>query len=107
MNMNNNNNNNNNENNTKKTRRKIWITSFITFMIIALLQSCQEAHLRKEAMEGQMLNSNIPRVTYEDIMHPQPEKAEKTSIDLLEERLKEIEEQMSMGEEVEEDSFSK
>ena len=102
-NQNNDNNNNNNNNNNEKGRR-IFLTSFLTFMIIALLQSCQEARLRKEAMTGQIIDSNIPKVTYEDIMKDQ----QKTDIEILEERMRELTERIQDEEEMSEElPFSK
>ena len=101
-------NNNQKKEEDKRKGRRIFFTSFLTFMIIATLQSCQEARLREKAMTGEIIDSNIPRITYEDIMKPTETKEEKTSVDLLEERIRELTEEMDEEEEiVEEASFSK
>ena len=85
-------------NNEKKPR--VWLTSFAAFLLIAILQSCQQAHLRKEAMEGQIININVPTITYEEVFQPVEEKL---SLDQIEQNLGEIEEET----EEEEDVFTK
>ena len=84
-----------NNNNEKKPR--IWLTSFAAFLLIGLLQSCQEARLKKEAMEGQIIDSQIPRITYEEMMKPVEEKI---PYELIEEKLDEMEEETQEEEDV-------
>ena len=54
-------NNKKNQNEEEKKGSRIWITSFCTFLIIATLQSCNEAKVKQEVQEKELFGE-LPKI---------------------------------------------
>ena len=52
--------------NTGKGKRIAF--SFIAFFLIGCLHSCQEMKIREEQKAGQIIDMNVPKITYSDIL---------------------------------------
>lgn len=59
---------------------RIFLTTLLTFTVIAIMRSCSGHHLNHESKVGEYIKENpIPKVTYEDFIKPIEENNEKTN----------------------------
>ncbi len=86
----------NKKNNEEKKSSRIWFTSFIPFLIIATLNSCNEAHVRREQEAKQILQ--VPEITWSEVFD------EEMQLQKIDEIIKDMEEETEEEEEIEEEA---
>ena len=85
------NNKNNKQNEEEKKGSGVWITSICTFLIIATLQSCNEAKVKQE-QEGKELFGELPQIV---LIPPQEENTKPNYEIYYDNAEEEIEEEVS------------